>query len=218
MRPVIFSWALAAASANNIALSQSLAGAGSLTLNGAAASGGVATLDVQRRVIVTSVGNDSALTWTVRGTNQSGAPITDSFAGANAGAASSNLDFKTVTSIAGSAATASTVTAGTSATGSSPWYMPSYHATPFELQIETILTGTATYNIEYTMDDFYTPAGQATVPWPAAGVPAVRTALSASSASASTTLTHPLRGWRVTITAGTGSLSVEADQSGITNY
>src|SRR5579875_2257412 len=119
-RRIAFTKTMAAGSANGIAQSQSLAGAGNLVLNGATVSGGVATLDTQRRVILTSSGNDSGLTWTVYGTNDTGQAIVDRFAGANAAAAVSNFDFTMVTRIAGSGATAGTVTAGTNSTGSSP--------------------------------------------------------------------------------------------------
>src|ERR1700744_4680398 len=102
---------LAAAVANGIALSQALGGAGFLMLSGSLVSGGVAVLGSQRQVIITSAGNDSGLTWTVIGTDDTGNPIKDQFAGANVGVATSNLNFATVTSISGSGATASTVTA-----------------------------------------------------------------------------------------------------------
>src|SRR5580704_10734052 len=96
--PNIFTQSLATASANNVALSQS-PGAGAITLNGSTVSGGVATLDIQRRVIITSGGNDTGINFTVTGTNSAGFPISDTFAGANVGAAQSNLDFLTVTKI-----------------------------------------------------------------------------------------------------------------------
>ena len=96
--PVIFSQALAAASATNIAASQSPA-AGVITLNGSAVTGGVAVLDAQRRVIVTSGSDDTGITFTVKGTNGAGSQIQETIAGASGAAAATNLDFKTVTSV-----------------------------------------------------------------------------------------------------------------------
>ena len=216
MRPVIFSKQLAAAVSAGLAASQSLAAAGDLTLNGSLVVGGVGVLDTQRRVIITSAGNDSGITWTVKGTNQSGAPITDVFAGGDAAAAQSNLDFLTVTSIYGSGATASTVTAGTNTVGSSEWRMPSSYVTPFILDIETFPGSGVTYNVEYTQSNFYGAPGQADSPMRSyADPPNVVAALSAATTQKSTQLTYPVRGWRVTITAGTSALEVEALQGGI---
>ena len=51
--------------ADSISQSQTPSGAGNLTINGAKASGGVATFDSARQVTITSAGNDSARTFTV---------------------------------------------------------------------------------------------------------------------------------------------------------
>ena len=215
-QPTSFTKTIAAASANNIALSQTPAGAGNLTINGSAASGGVATLDTQRRLIITSAGNDSGRTFTVYGTNGHGLAIVDQFAGANAAAAQSNLDFLTVTRIAVDAATAGAVTAGTNTTGSSHWVRVNQHIDPIAIFIQCdIASGTPTYQIDYTMDDFWTPAppvGVAVTPVPKA----YTSTLSAQTGAANLTLTIPCSGWRVTLTA-IGGVSVKADQAGITN-
>lgn len=220
MLPVSFTKSLAAASANNIAASQTIgAGGGAFSLNGAAVVGGVAVLDSQRRVIITSGSNDSAITFTIYGTNDAGTAIQDSFLGSNAGVAVSNRDFKTVTRVTASSAIGAD-TIGTNATGSSPWFMPSYHLTPFVLDIESAIAGTVTYSIETTMDDYWTPPGQNQVGMPAyTGIVLVRpTTVVAATAGSSLVITAPCRGWRATITAGSGSVTCEALQAGITNY
>ena len=56
---------LDAADDNGIAQSQTTAGAADLTLNGALVSGGVATFDSPRQVIITSGGNDTGVTFTI---------------------------------------------------------------------------------------------------------------------------------------------------------
>src|SRR6185437_8220952 len=157
MLPIRLSKSLTAASANAIALSQSLASAGNLTLNGASASGGVATLDTQRRVLVTSAGNDSGITFTVTGASESGTPISQTLTGANAGTAVTTLDFLTVTQVSVSGATASTVTVGTNTVGSTPWKMQAWELASQNLQFSTTVSGTINYSIEVTPDDFYTP-------------------------------------------------------------
>src|SRR5258707_915484 len=104
--------ALAVASATNIAASQSPA-AGAIVLNGSAVTSGVATLDAARRVIVTSGGNDSAITFTVVGTNRGGNPLSETITGGNIAAASTTQDFKTVSSVTHTGTVAGTVTVGT---------------------------------------------------------------------------------------------------------
>jgi hypothetical protein len=220
MLPVIFSKSLtAAASANNVCASQTIgAGGGTLNLNGAAVVNGVAVLDSQRRIIITSGSNDSAVTFTVYGTNDAGIAISSAVQGANVGVAVLPVDFRTITRITASTATGA-VTVGTNSTGSSQWFMPNYHLAPFILDIECGITGSVTYSIETTMDDYWTPPGQNLVGMPAyTGIVLVRpTTVVAATAGSSLVITAPCRGWRATITAGSGSVTCEALQAGISN-
>src|ERR1019366_7023599 len=87
---------LAAAAANGIATSQS---GSSITVVGSLVTAGVATMDFARRVIVTSGGNDSALTFKITGTDRYGRAQTEVLAGANATAAQTAHDFLTVSAI-----------------------------------------------------------------------------------------------------------------------
>lgn len=219
MRSVTLTKALVAASANNISLSQSLAGDGSLLINGSTGAGGVATLDTQRRILITSAGNDSGLTWTVIGTNDNGAPIKDSFAGGNIAAVASNLDFLTVTSITGSAATAGAVTAGTNAVGSTPWQLfADTIATP-NLGIDMQLAGSGNATFEYTDNQFLAPIGiqsaiafSPNTPNPSALPHPDLQSLTASKDGA---LTWVIHGWRLTINSGTGSWTCTTRQAGL---
>lgn len=142
-----------AAATTNIALSQSLAGAGALTLNGAAATGGVATLTPAQNVVITSAGNDSGLTWTIKGFDYGGSPLSESLAGAN-GAVTSKYIYASVTSISGSGATASTVTAGVSGTVYSPWLVLGAQRNHYQWTARTFIAagGASSYNIEVTSD------------------------------------------------------------------
>lgn len=97
---------------DDIALSQSRGSAGSLTLNGVAISGGAYADEYARKVIITSAGNDSGITFTVTGTDIDDAALVEVVTGANAATATSAGFFKTITGITTSAATASTVTVG----------------------------------------------------------------------------------------------------------
>lgn len=212
-QPIVFSQTLAASSANNIATSQS-PGAGAITLNGSTVTGGVATLDVQRRVLITSGSSDAGITFTVRGTNGAGNAITDTFAG-GAVTATSNLDFKTVTSVTHTGSVASTITIGTSAVGSSLWQIINFNANPTNIGYEVELrSGAASFTMDYTLDDPNILPGTGGLN--AAGL-GYSLPVASTSAAVTTTgsFTSPIVAWRLTTLTGTGTLVVRALQSGL---
>lgn len=108
------------ATANNICTSQTPSGAGNLTLNGSLVVSGVALISpsytsINRRVYITSAGNDSGVTFTVTGTYWTPQGFwgqTETITGANASKVSTTKAFATVTSIAISGAAAGAVTVG----------------------------------------------------------------------------------------------------------
>jgi len=217
--PKVFTKQLAAASSNSIALSQS-PGTASLTLNGAAVSGGVATIDaataansaVGRRVIITSGGNDSGINWTVVGTGPSGSAISDTFAGSNGGAAQSNLDFVTVSSITPSAAVATTAIAGTNGVGSSQWWPLNWDVTSVMnvgYAVE-VVSGAVNFTIQHTYDDPNNLLGGSLFPL-AFNSPVV----AAATANADGIYTGPIAAIRVLINSGAGEIRVRVLQSGI---
>jgi len=144
---------LADVDADGIAESQSLVGAGSLTLDGVLVAGGLATLDYARQISVTSAGNDSGITFTVTGTDYNDKALAETITGGNVAAVETTGYFKTVTDIAGSGATASTVTAGTVDEASSQ-IVPlngDYSSTAAVLAVD--VTGTINYTTQQTFDD-----------------------------------------------------------------
>jgi hypothetical protein len=159
---------LAAASANNIALSQTTAGAANLTLNGSLVSGGVATLDKPRRILITNAGNDSALTFTVYGTWFNGQTISETVQGTSGSSVATTLDFATVTRIAVSGATSvSGVTVGTNGVAGSSWVRLDSWADS-NTAIQCNVSGTANYTVQVTMDDpdnFIYPVAIGNVTW-----------------------------------------------------
>lgn len=220
MRPVIITKHLTSPTVNAIAASQTLAAAGNLVLNGGSVVSGVAVLDTQRRVLITSAGNDAGVTFTLYGSNEAGAPIWEVVQGVSAAATASSLDFLNVGTIAVSGTIASTVTVGTNGTGSTPWKNPSWNLTPFELEVDSsVISGAGTYNVEYTLDDYYSPQP----PTVATPIPRVRAAV-VSGATGDSQFQFgvpgvgPVRGWRTTITNGTGTVQTEAIQAGIVNF
>jgi hypothetical protein len=113
---------------------------------------GIATLDKPRRVIVTSAGNDSAITFALTGTNAAGNAISETLTGGNIAAAQSALDYKTIIAIKPSAATASTVTAGTNGVASSPWVnLDPFSFAPAAVQVA--VSGTVNFTVQQTLDD-----------------------------------------------------------------
>lgn len=132
---------------NSITISNTAAGA--ITIGRA----GVATLDVARRVIVTSGGNDTGITFTIVGTDWAGAPLTEVVTGASGAAASSTVSFKTVTSVLTSGAAATTVIVGTNGVADSPWVrFDSYGSTaPTAIQVNG--SGTVNWTVRQTLSD-----------------------------------------------------------------
>jgi len=222
----VFTKSLSAASANSIATSQSGTIGTALTLNGSAVTAGVATIDtasatnsaIGRRVLITTTSADATngVVWVVVGTNASGATITDSFNGVNAGTVNSNLDFVTVTSItptAGSSGTTATQ-AGTSANGSSSWLSLNWRGfSPMNIGIAVeLVSGTATYSIEYTYDDPNLLQAGTAFPLPFTSL--VTAALVAASSTKDGNLLSPAVAIRLTISAGTGVLRCRIVEAG----
>lgn len=217
----VFTKSLAAASANNIAASQS-PGAGAITLNGAAVSGGVATIDtasstnsaIGRRVLITSGASDAGITFTVTGTNGSGNTISDTFAG-GAVTAQSNLDFVTVTNVTHTGSVASTITIGTNGVGSSPWYTVNWMGkSPLNVAAAVELaSGSANYTVEYTFDDPNNLPTGVTVPLAFSDLSP--SALVAASATKDGLFNFPFIAMRLTVNSGTGVLRARFVQAGI---
>lgn len=221
MNPVVITKALGAASANNIALSQTPVSGTNLTIAGAAASGGVATLDTARRVLVTFGIEGSARTLVVSGTNETGNPISETVAIASGGAStvSTLQDFLTVTTLtpAGGGWTAA-VTVGTSGVGSTPWKVVDVHLTPVQVAFNLNITGTINCGIEYTYDAVpgqYPNIGNLPWTYPTAPQAILHPSLQGLTASIDGALTVPFRAWRATVNSGTGSVVVTAINAGV---
>lgn len=89
--------------ADGICAQQTLASAGNALLNGALASGGTVTLDVPRNVIIDAAGAATAVL-TITGTDVYGIPMSEAITLNGTTAVAGKKAFKTITSIAASAA------------------------------------------------------------------------------------------------------------------
>lgn len=80
-------------------------------------------------------------------------------------------------------------------TGATAWYPVDYKQAPFNLSLAAVVvSGTATYNVEYTYDNIL--AGATPTAW-------VVSTLSAQTSSKDAALSAPVRGVRLNVTAGT---------------
>jgi hypothetical protein len=99
-------------SATAVAAAQAVAAAGNLTINGASATAGVATLDVPRCVSIVSTGADTTQTATVIGTDAYGIPMSEAILFNGTNTVAGQKAFKTVTRVAISAALAGNASVG----------------------------------------------------------------------------------------------------------
>lgn len=149
-----FEYGLAAADADGICESQTLSagGAQALALDGALVVGGVAALDAQRRVIITSAGNDSGITFTVVGLNDAGQMLREDVPGADTDVATSTQDFRFVSEVIASGNTAAGVTVGTSGVGASRARPLSLYQVPMNVSLALTVDGTVSYTVQYSFD------------------------------------------------------------------
>ncbi len=158
-----------AADADGIATSQTPAAGGiqAFTLDGAFATGGVATLDIPRQVQILGAADESARTYSVTGTNRKGNSITEALAGLAAGASRTVRAFKTVTEILIDDDSAGAIQIGTGTDVETDWLPLDYLQTPFEVGLGVVIqSGSATVNliVELTLSNLLDYQGENPVP------------------------------------------------------
>lgn len=214
MQAVTVSISLDTADADGICTSQKPAAGGvqSLTINGAIAVSGVAYLGSQRRVLITSSGNDSTNTFTITGANWAGDVISETITGPNSPATVySALDYLTVTSVTISGNAVGNITVGTNGIGGSPWVRFDDFA-PSNISIQCNVSGTVNYSVQSTLDDPndpFNPVAPANMVWINSSDLAVVTA---NSSQQSNFLFTPKYA-KVLINSGTGTLTATFLQS-----
>lgn len=214
-QPVEIPVSFAAADADGISLSQTPAGAGNLTITGALASGGVATLcgeGLERQVLITCAGADAGRTFTIYGTNGSGGHISEAVAGSNGSTTASTTNFRTVTRVAVDAATAGAVTVGTNGVGASVWQTMNIHAQPANIVAAVVVSGTVDYTLQYTYDNPNARDAQNAQVQP---TPWDDEVLVAQTTTKQTAFSFPLYGIRLKVNSGTGTATLTLTQAGI---
>jgi hypothetical protein len=207
MRPIVITKSLAAADQDGIAQSQTTAGAGDLTLNGAFVTDGVATLDTQRLVAITSGADLSGITFTVYGTDDQNRSISEAIAGPNATTVVTSLNFLTITQVETDAAVGSAVEVGTSGVGATAPVPLDWYLTSFEVTLRVDVTGTLDYTVQYTIDNPFDSSGPLT--W------VDHADLTAQTVSNDGTLISPVGAVRLLINSGTGTGQFTVLQAGV---
>lgn len=185
-------------------------------------TGPVATLDTQRRVLITSGGTDTGIKFTVNGTNDSGQTISETLTGGSSGSpVYTNQDFLTVTSVTHTGSVASTVTIGTNGVGSTPWFVANHLLRPYNAAISGGLqppisgSPSVTWQVEYTYDDPNNlPPGAV---FPAIFLQSIIGSVTTTSAATAKdgSINDPVAGIRFTITAGTSAFQGTILEAGL---
>jgi len=186
---------------------------GSTTIYGAP----VMTMDTPRRIQITSAGNDSSNTFTVVGTDWFSNPLTESLAGGNGAAVYTASDFRTVTQIYPTSATASTITVGTNGVASSAWVrFDEYSTFPTAIQatVTTAMGTNQTYTIQQTLQDPNSPTNPV-APYLLTWINSADPAVVGSTISAQSSYTYAPAFAKVTLNYGTPTATTTGAVSAI---
>lgn len=143
---------LVAASATNIRTASTVLAGGAVVLNGTLVTGGIATLDTPRRVLLTTTADNTGVTVVLTGTLWSGQAATETIAFTASTTYQSVLDYATLTSVVTSAALTGNLSVGTNGVASSSWVAFDIYANP-TIGIQIDVSGTANYTVQTTFDD-----------------------------------------------------------------
>ena len=112
----------ATADTDGISTAAAVGDGASLVIGGALASGGAVTFDQPRNITILSAGDDSGISFTVTGTDETATSATESITGANAGTATGSAYFTTITAIAAVGDPAGNVSAGSGTSIAAPMF------------------------------------------------------------------------------------------------
>jgi len=207
MRPIVVTVGpLATADADGIAETQT-PGAGLLTLDGAFVTDGVAVLDVQRQILLTTTADETGATFTYVGTDWQGNPISETVTGVNNTTVATALSFKTVTSVTISINAADALTVGTNGVASSPNIPLDWNGRP-EVSLQVVVTGTVNWTVQQTLDTPYTYDALTWIDHPDAN-------MVAETVNRQGSYVYIPAAARVNINSGAGSLVFTVIQAGI---
>ena len=219
MRPKIITKQLEALDRNGISLAGQRVGAGVLLIDGAYASGGVATLDTQRIVGIYSGGNLAARVFTITGTDGSGAVISETITGPGVGATVSGvLMFKTVTRVYVDGTIASDAEVGTTDVGATQIIPLDQHISPFAIGLFVEIASGATVNVtvQYTPDNVQTLTNINSAALGVAGVIwTPHASLTNKTSNGDSNIAYPATAVRMLVNSGTAAAKFIIRQAGI---
>ena len=214
MRPIQQTINIAAADPNGVVTAETPADGVDLTIDGAFATGGVATFPYPTQITFTSSDDLSSVAFTVFGTGPDNNPLYEVITGPNNDTVTGTKTFKTVNRIA--VATVTTFTTETVDVGGAEVGIGTGDWWPLDIytpnQVTTIScnilgAGSATYSVQYTNEDIWNlPASDClAVAHPVAAL----TGASTDQTAFTTTL---MRAVRVNVASGSGQLRVTVVQ------
>ena len=93
--------------------------------------------------------------------------------------------------------------------GNTAVLVPDYMISPFALGVGVIVSGTVTYTVQHTFDDVFAPGfNPATATW------IDHPTLAAKTTTSDSNYAFPVRGIRLSVTAGTGTATLRLVQAG----
>lgn len=177
MRPIQQTIIIQAAVANAVAAAQTPnATTGAVTIDGANAANGVATLIPAVPITLESTDNLSSYTFLITGTDANGAAQVEAIAGPDNATVTSNGTFSTITDVSSDAINLTTeeITIGSADYNFGPtdwWPLDIYNPNTATSTSLSILSGNATVTMEYTNEDpFDTTIVQQAVNYPSANL------------------------------------------------
>jgi hypothetical protein len=216
---VVVAETVTGANANTVATTALFSTVTSVSINGASTGAvtvghsGTATMDMARRIIITSAGDDTGITFTLAGTDWAGNPIGETVTGVSGAAASSVLDYLTVTSVRTSGGAAGAVQIGTNTVAGSPWVRFDDLGAMAPVAIQATVSGTVSGAVQQTLDDPNVITNQHPTPTYQTARPAVTwgahpdSALATITATAQGNYAYPPLFARVQLNSGTGSIT-----------
>jgi hypothetical protein len=125
------------------------------------------TGNTARQVTITPTGDESSNSFIVTGTDLNGNTISETVAGGNATASTTNSYFYTVTSITIASNAANAIVAGMTNTAASNWVRFDDFA-PSNISIQCTVSGSATYTVQSTLqdpNDPFSPVTEGSLTW-----------------------------------------------------
>lgn len=88
-------------------------------------------------------------------------------------------------------------------------YAPDNYATPFNVALSVVVTGTVSYTVQYTFDDVFANSYD-----PTSGNWTNHPSLSAKTTTSDSNIAYPVTGIRIMLASGSGSIRFTAIQAG----